>query len=218
MIRSLMVIALFAAGVGSAAASTRASAPSFAQLAASMTGHWTCSSRMGTKVTSYTADWALVPNTKWIRGTNRTASSTSEDMETYDAASKQWRIVDMEPNGSMSVLVGTAAQMGHVATRSVYPDASQYVRYDRVSSHAYTLTFDFLIAGKHARWVDICNADKRAKRRLPHAPGKSAMRMAPSTTMVPPLRLAAVAGREERYVAKRLGIEVFSVVSGARKV
>jgi hypothetical protein len=154
--RNVIVLALLLACVANATAATPAPAPSFAQLAAPMTGHWSCSSGTGPNASIYTADWALVPNAHWIRGINRTASSTSEDMETYNATTKQWRIVDMEPDGTISVLVGTATQIGHVATRSVFPDTSQYVRYDRVSSNAYTLTFDFLIKGKHARWVDTC--------------------------------------------------------------
>ena len=121
-----------------------------------MVGHWSCSSTTAGKTTTYTTDFAVVPNSKWIRGINRTSTSTSEDMETYDPATRQWKIIDMEPSGSSSVLIGTTAQIGHVAVRSVYPDASQYVRYDRVSSDAYTLTFDFLIKGKHGRWVDTC--------------------------------------------------------------
>jgi len=138
------------------AAAAPASLPSFAQLAATMVGHWSCSSTTAGKTTTYTTDFAVVPNSKWIRGINRTPTSTSEDMETYDPATRQWKIIDMEPNGSSSVLIGTTAQIGHVAVRSVYPDATQYVRYDRVSDDAYTLTFDFLIKGKHVRWLDTC--------------------------------------------------------------
>jgi hypothetical protein len=130
--------------------------PSFAELAATMTGHWTCSSGAQT----YTTDWAVLPNAQWIRGINRsrtrTAASMSEDMETYDAAHQVWRIVDMEPNGSMSVLVGSGS-VGHISTQSVYPDASQHVRYDRISNRRYTLTFDFVTKGKHSRWIDTCN-------------------------------------------------------------
>jgi hypothetical protein len=136
--------------------------PSFAELAATMTGHWTCSSGAQT----YAADWAVLPNTQWIRAINtsrtRTAASMSEDMETYDAVHRVWRIVDMEPNGSMSVLVGSGSA-GHISTRSVYPDASQHVRYDRISNRRYTLTFDFVTKGKHSRWIDTCNRTGRGQ-------------------------------------------------------
>ena len=130
--------------------------PTFAALAAAITGHWVCVSGAQT----YTADWVVLPNTVWIRAINtsrsHTATSMSEDMETYEAAHRIWRIVDMEPNGSMSVLVGSGT-VGHISMHSVYPDGSQHVRYDRVSNRRYTLTFDFLAKGKDNRWIDICN-------------------------------------------------------------
>ncbi|HEY9086161.1 MAG TPA: hypothetical protein VIN40_09565 [Candidatus Tyrphobacter sp.] len=148
----IAVVLLCSAASGDAASSN----PTFAQLASTMTGHWRCSSGSQT----YTTDWTVLPNAQWIRGVNRSrthgVTSLSEDMETYDALHRVWRIVDMEPNGSMSVLVGSGPA-GHVSTQSVYPDASQRVRYDRVSNRRYTLTFDFLIKSKHSRWVDICS-------------------------------------------------------------
>lgn len=134
--------------------------PSFAALAATMTGRWNCSSG----AQKYTTDWSVLPNTLWIRGINvsrtHAGTSMSEDMETYDAAQHLWRIVDMEPNGSMSVLIGPGSK-GHVSTHSVYPDGTQHVRYDRISSRRYTLLFDFVIAGKHSHWIDTC--DKAAR-------------------------------------------------------
>lgn len=127
----------------------------FASLTAAMTGHWRCTS--GGQ--AYTADWTVLPNAQWIRAVNTSrlhgVTSMSEDMETYDAAHGVWRIVDMEPNGSMSILEGSGPA-GHVTVRSIYPDTSQHVRYDRVADRRYTLTFDFLVKGKHTRWVDVC--------------------------------------------------------------
>jgi hypothetical protein len=126
-------------------------------LAAYLSGHWSCTSGSQT----YTTDWSTVAGTQWLRGTNRSSahgvSSQSEDMQTYDAARHLWRIVDMEPDGSMSVLEGESSDSDHIATASVYPDASQRVRYDKVSSDRYTLTFDFVIKGKSQHWVDTCS-------------------------------------------------------------
>ena len=128
-------------------------------LAAYLTGHWSCVS--GSQ--SYTTDWAAVTNTHWVRGINTAvvngATSTSEDMETYDDARGVWRIVDMESNGAMSVLEGQSSDPKHVSTQSTYPDASQRVRYDVVSHDEYTLTFDFIINGKPSHWVDDCKRE-----------------------------------------------------------
>jgi len=125
-------------------------------LAAFLSGHWSCVSGSQT----YTADWSLVPHTEWLRGINTAVlaggTSTSEDMQTYDAARGVWRIVDMEPDGAMSVLEGRSNDVNHIATVSTYPDATQRVRYDRISEREYTLTFDFTIAGKPSHWIDDC--------------------------------------------------------------
>jgi hypothetical protein len=103
----------------------------------------------------------MVPGSTWLRGMNRSSvhgtRSSSEDMQTYDAHRGLWRIVDMEPDGSISVLEGRSSDPDHIVTASVYPDASQRVRYDRVSKNRYTLTFDFVINGKNEHWVDACS-------------------------------------------------------------
>jgi len=122
-----------------------------------LVGHWTCTSVAGGKMTSYTTDWELVPGGRWMRGTNRSGTSASEDLETYDLATKQWRTVDLEPDGSMSVLVSSrGASAQRIATQSVYPDDSQRVAFEKQSNDEYKLTFDFLIKGKHALWEDHC--------------------------------------------------------------
>jgi len=129
-------------------------------LAAYLAGHWSCTSGPQT----YTTDWNVVSGTQWLRGTSKSSAhgvnSQSEDMQTYDAAHHRWRIVDMEPSGSMSVLEGGSTDIGHIATASVYPDASQHVRYDKISNNRYTLTFDFVIKGKSRHWVDTCSREK----------------------------------------------------------
>jgi hypothetical protein len=152
----LAFLSLSLAGMGAGAGAASGNA-GFDELANSMTGHWACSSQTGAKTTVYTSDWARVPGTLWIRGINRFGARQSEDVETYDAVKKEWRIVDMEPEGTMSVMAGTSTTLGHVSTQSVFPDDTQKVTYGRVSPSQYTLTFDFLIAGKHERWVDTCN-------------------------------------------------------------
>lgn len=122
-----------------------------------LVGHWTCTSVTGGKTTSYTTDWELVPGGRWMRGTNRSGTSASEDLETYDLATKAWRTVDLEPDGSMSVLVsspGAGAQ--RMATQSVYPDDSQRVTFEKESENAYRLAFDFVVEGKHETWEDDC--------------------------------------------------------------
>ena len=95
-----------------------------------LAGHWSCTSVADGKKSVYSTDWAAVPGGRWMRGTNRSGASQSEDMLGYDAAQKRWRTIDMEPDGSMSVLVSEVdADPTNMATQSVYPDDSQRVRF-----------------------------------------------------------------------------------------
>jgi hypothetical protein len=122
-----------------------------------LAGHWSCTSVTDGKKSVYTTDWAAVPGGRWMRGTNRSGASQSEDVLGYDATQKRWRTVDLEPDGSMSVLVSSVdADPTNMPTQSVYPDDSQRVRYEKRSDTAYVLTFDFLRNGKHTRWEDDC--------------------------------------------------------------
>jgi hypothetical protein len=122
-----------------------------------LAGHWSCTSVADGKKSVYTTDWAAVPGGHWMRGTNRSGASQSEDLLEYDARQKRWRTVDLEPDGSMSVLVSPVdADPANMPTQSVYPDDSQSVRFEKRSDAAYVLTFDFYSNGKHARWEDDC--------------------------------------------------------------
>jgi hypothetical protein len=126
-------------------------------LAAYLSGHWNCASGAQT----YTVDWSMMPGSLWLRGINRSTSagkmSSSEDMQTYDASHRIFRIVDMQPNGAVSVLNGRPANSDHIVSVSVYPNATRRVRYDRISRDQYTLTFDFVINGKVEHWIDTCS-------------------------------------------------------------
>jgi hypothetical protein len=123
-----------------------------------LAGHWSCTSVADGKKSVYTTDWAAVPGGRWMRGTNRSGTSQSEDVLGYDATQRRWRTVDLEADGSMSVLQSPVdADPTNMPTQSVYPDDSQMVRFEKRSDTAYVLTFDFLTNGKHARWEDDCS-------------------------------------------------------------
>jgi hypothetical protein len=122
-----------------------------------LVGSWTCSSVSDGKTTTYTAEWAYVPGGRWMQATNRSGTHVSFDFLTYDVAGKQWRTVDLEPDGSMSVLLSTpGASAEHMPTQSVYPDDTQKVTFDSTGAGTYKLSFDFLIKGKHELWEDDC--------------------------------------------------------------
>jgi hypothetical protein len=104
----------------------------------------------------YVTTWERVAGTRWLRGVNRSGASQSVDMETYDAKQHVWRVVDMEPDGGMSVLTGAGSDPDHITTQSRYPDTTQNVRYDRMAPNRYALTFDFILGGKPMHWVDDC--------------------------------------------------------------
>jgi hypothetical protein len=126
------------------------------RLVATMSGTWNCSSVTNGKTTTYVTMWSRLAGTRWLRGVNRSGASQSVDMETYDIKQRLWRIVDMEPDGGMSVLTGAASDPDHITTQSQYPDTTQHVHYDRLAPNRYTLTFDFILGGKPVHWVDDC--------------------------------------------------------------
>jgi hypothetical protein len=123
---------------------------------ARMSGTWNCSSVADGKTTKYVTTWSRLTGTRWLQGVNRSGTSQSVDMQTYDTKQHLWRIVDMEPDGSTSVLIGAGSDPDHVTTQSHYPDATQNVRYDRLAPNRYALTFDFILGGKPVHWVDDC--------------------------------------------------------------
>ena len=137
------------------AAPARAADP-FDVHVARMSGTWTCSSVADGKTTTYVTTWSRLAGARWLRGVNRSGASQSLDLETYDAKQHLWRIVDLEPDGSMSVITGPASDPNHVTMQSHYPDLTQNVRYDRLTPDRYALTFDFILGGKPAHWVDNC--------------------------------------------------------------
>ena len=50
-----------------------------------LAGHWSCTSVADGKKSVYTTDWAAAPGGRWMRGTNRSGASQSEDILGYDA-------------------------------------------------------------------------------------------------------------------------------------
>ena len=98
-----------------------------------LAGHWSCTSVAEGKKSTYSTDWAAVPGGRWMRGTDRSGVSQSEDTIGYDATQKRWRTVDMEPDGTMSVLVSPVARIRRTCRRD------RFIRTTRNASVRETL-------------------------------------------------------------------------------
>jgi hypothetical protein len=142
------VLALFCVG----AAPLRAASPM--KLAGYLVGRWNCSSTAAGTTTRYTAQYNYALGGKWMRTTNTSVKSQSEDMMTY--VNGGWTVIDMEPTGTMSVLTGPDTGMAHIALTTRYPKPGLNVTYDRISMTKYTLTFTGNLGGKPAHWIDTC--------------------------------------------------------------
>jgi hypothetical protein len=118
-------------------------------------GRWNCSSIAGSQRTTYTATYSYGLGGTWLRAVNTSHGSVSEDLLSY--SNRTWRIVDVEPSGTVSVLEGPDTGLAHMALSSKYPKTGLNVTFDRRSTSKYTLTFSGMMNGKPAHWQDVCS-------------------------------------------------------------
>lgn len=117
-------------------------------------GTWHCSSTQGGQPQTYTATYSYALGGRWLRSVNTSHDSTSEDFMSY--ADKTWRVIDVQPSGTASIVEGPDTGLAHIAMHSTYPGPGLNVTFDRQSMSKYTLTFSGTLAGKPANWQDTC--------------------------------------------------------------
>ncbi|MGD1065563.1 MAG: hypothetical protein ABR975_01965 [Vulcanimicrobiaceae bacterium] len=94
---------------------------------------------------------ALRQTTSWAGG------GGDEELLAYDPQHGAWTAVVLDDHGNATILHATGKNPNHIAYRSVYPDASIAVTFDRVSATAYTLHATVHTGGKTITSVDTCS-------------------------------------------------------------
>ena len=124
-----------------------------------LVGTWNCTYRAGSVRFPYTATYTFESD-----GTLREVASWTgggdEELLAYDPK-RAWTAVVFDGQGNATVMRARGSDPTHIAYRSVYPDASIAVAFERVSATEYTLHGSVLSGGKTTTSVDTCVLQER---------------------------------------------------------
>jgi hypothetical protein len=121
-----------------------------------LAGTWNCTYRAGAVRLPYGATYAYDLNGHTLRQITTSAAGDGEELLAYDAHRGGWTAVVLDGQGTATILRATGSDPNHIAYRSVYPDASIAVTFDRVSATEYTLRGTVRLSGKTIISVDTC--------------------------------------------------------------
>jgi hypothetical protein len=122
-----------------------------------LVGTWKCTYRAGAARLAYDATYAYERDGHALREIATWAGGGDEELLTYDVKRGGWTAVVLDDEGTATLMRGTGGDPNHFAYRSVYPDASIAVMFDRLSATEYTLHATVgAVAGKTITSVDTC--------------------------------------------------------------
>ena len=121
-----------------------------------LVGTWNCTYRAGAARFSYGATYAYDSDGRVLRQIATWAGGGDEELLAHNAQQRRWTAVVFDGQGSATVMRATGNDPNHIAYRSVYPDASIAVTFDRVSAREYTLRGTVRSGGKTISSVDTC--------------------------------------------------------------
>jgi hypothetical protein len=120
-----------------------------------LVGTWNCTYRAGAVRMAYDATYAYDRDAHTLRQIASWAGGGDEELLAYDAQRSGWTAVVLD-QGTATILRATGSDPNHIAYRSVYPDASIAVTFDRISATEYTLHARVRSGGKTITSVDTC--------------------------------------------------------------
>jgi hypothetical protein len=124
-------------------------------LASYLAGTWNCTYRAGAARFAYSATYAYDRNGHTLRQIASWAGGGDEELIAYDAH-RGWTAAVLDGQGTATIMRATGSDPNHIAYRSVYPDASIAVRFDRISASKYTLNATVRSGSKTIASVDTC--------------------------------------------------------------
>jgi hypothetical protein len=122
-----------------------------------LVGTWNCTYRAGAVRLAYANTYAYDRDGHTLRQVASWAGGGGdEELLAYDAKRGGWSAVVFDDQGTATILRATGSDPNHIAYRSVYPDTSIAVRFDRISETKYTLHATVRSGGKTITSVDTC--------------------------------------------------------------
>jgi len=121
-----------------------------------LVGTWNCTYRAGAVRFAYDATYAYDRDGRLLRQIASWAGGGDEEVLAYDAHRRSWTAVVLDDQGTVTIMRAPGGDANHVAYRSVYPDASIGVTFDRISASEYTLHGSVRSGGKTVTSVDTC--------------------------------------------------------------
>jgi hypothetical protein len=137
------------------AAASPAKAPPLAGLHY-LVGTWNCTYRAGTVRFAYDATYAYDLDGHTLRQIASWKGGGDEELLAFDAHRRRWTAVVLDDQGTATIMRATGSDPNHIDYRSVYPDASIAVTFDRISATEYTLHGTVRSGGKTITSVDTC--------------------------------------------------------------
>ena len=120
-----------------------------------LVGTWKCTYRGGAASLAYDATWANDLDGHSLRQVDSWPGGGAEELLAYDAH-RGWTAVIFDGQGDATVMRGTGGNANRFAYRSVYPDTSIAVTFDRISASKYSLHGTVRSGGKTITSVDTC--------------------------------------------------------------
>jgi hypothetical protein len=121
-----------------------------------LVGAWTCTYRAGSVRMAYDATYAYERDGHALREISSWKGGGDEELLVYDAQRRGWTAVVLDDRGTATIMHAAGSDPKHIAYRSVYPDASIAVTFDRIATSEYTLNATVRAGGKTIRSVDTC--------------------------------------------------------------
>src|SRR5271165_1359326 len=121
-----------------------------------LVGTWDCTYRAGAVRFAYHATYAYDVDGHTLREIASWAGGGDEELTAYDPQRGGWTAVVLDDHGTATIMRATGSDPKHIAYRSVYPDPSIAVTFDRVSAKEYTLHATVRSGGKTITSVDTC--------------------------------------------------------------
>jgi hypothetical protein len=127
-----------------------------------LVGTWKCTYRAAAMSMGYTNTYAFDRDGHILRQVASWAGGGGdEELLAYDAKQRTWTAIVLDDGGTATIMRATGSDPNHIVYRSVYPDASIAVTFDRVSATKYTLHATARMGGKTIASVDTCSRNAR---------------------------------------------------------